>query len=38
MNDVFNIQEKWSQIEAFQELSPDLVKAVIAEGGRLASK
>ena len=38
MNDVFNIQEKWSQIEAFQELSPDLVKAVIAEGGRLASE
>ena len=38
MNDVFDIQENWSQIEAYQELSPDLVKAVIAEGGRLASE
>ena len=38
MNDVFDVQKSWSEIEAYQELSPDLIKAVVAEGGRLASE
>ena len=33
-----SIFKKMVTTEAFQELSPDLVKAVIAEGGRLASE
>ncbi|MBV26839.1 MAG: acyl-CoA dehydrogenase [Gammaproteobacteria bacterium] len=38
MNKVFKIQENWSQIDAYSELSSDLVKAVLAEGGRLAAE
>ena len=38
MNDVFDVQKSWAEIEAYQELSPDLIKAVVAEGGRLASE
>lgn len=37
MNQVFNVQQNWSQIEAYQELSEELVRAVVAEGGRLAT-
>ena len=35
LNDVFNVQQLWSQIPAFAEMSDDLVQAVIAEGARL---
>jgi alkylation response protein AidB-like acyl-CoA dehydrogenase len=38
MNDVFDVQRSWAEIEAYQELSSDLIKAVVAEGGRLASE
>jgi alkylation response protein AidB-like acyl-CoA dehydrogenase len=38
MNKVFKVQENWSQIGAYSELSSDLVKAVLAEGGRLAAE
>lgn len=38
MNKVFKVQENWSQIDAYSELSSDLVKAVLAEGGRLAAE
>ena len=38
MNKVFKIQENWSQIDAYSDLSSDLVKAVLAEGGRLAAE
>jgi alkylation response protein AidB-like acyl-CoA dehydrogenase len=38
MNDVFDVQKSWAEIEAYQELSSDLIKAVVAEGGRLASE
>lgn len=38
MNEVFKVQESWAQIDAYKELSPDLVKAVVAEGGRLATE
>ncbi len=38
LNDVFDIQENWSQIPEYQDFSDDLVKAVVAEGGRLASQ
>jgi len=38
MNEVFDVQKSWSEIEAFRELSSDLIKAVVAEGGRLASE
>lgn len=38
MNEVFKVQENWSQMDAYSELSPDLVKAVVAEGGRLAAE
>ena len=37
MNQVFNVQQNWSQIEAYQEFSEELVRAVVAEGGRLAA-
>ena len=37
MNQVFNVQQNWSQIEAYQEFSEELVRAVVAEGGRLAT-
>ena len=38
MNQVFNVQENWSRIEAYQEFSEELVRAVVAEGGRLAAE
>ncbi len=38
MNQVFNVQQNWSQIEAYQEFSEELVRAVVAEGGRLATE
>lgn len=38
MNEVFKVQDNWSQMDAYSELSPDLVKAVVAEGGRLAAE
>ena len=38
MNQVFNVQRNWSQIEAYQEFSEELVRAVVAEGGRLATE
>lgn len=36
--DVFDTQQEWSDVPAFAELSEDLVRAVIAEGGRVASQ
>ena len=38
MNQVFNVQQNWSQIQAYQEFSEELVRAVVAEGGRLATE
>jgi alkylation response protein AidB-like acyl-CoA dehydrogenase len=38
LNDVFDVQKSWAQMEAYQELTPDLIRAVVAEGGRLASE
>ena len=38
LDDVFDVQSVWSEIEAFADLSPDVVKAIVAEGGRLASE
>ena len=38
MNQVFNVQENWSRIEAYQEFSEELVRAIVAEGGRLAAE
>jgi alkylation response protein AidB-like acyl-CoA dehydrogenase len=34
--DVFEIQQAWRDIAAFAEFSDDLVRAVVAEGGKLA--
>ena len=36
LDDVFDVQSAWSKIEAFADLSPDVVKAIVAEGGRVA--
>ena len=38
LDDVFDVQSVWSEIEAFADLSPDVVKAIVAEGGRVASE
>ena len=38
MFDLFRVEEVWSQIPAFSDFSEDLVKAVISEGGRIASE
>ena len=38
MFDLFRAQDVWSQIPAFSDFSEDLVKAVISEGGRIASQ
>ena len=38
MFEVFRTQDIWSEIPAFEDFSADLVKAVIAEGGRVASE
>ncbi|MFK7916132.1 MAG: acyl-CoA dehydrogenase C-terminal domain-containing protein [Pseudomonadales bacterium] len=36
--DVFDTQQEWSDVAAFAELSEDLVRAVVAEGGRVAGE
>lgn len=38
MFDLFKAQDIWPQIPAFSEFSEDLIAAVIAEGGRIASE
>ena len=38
LDDVFDVQSAWSEIEAFADLSPDVVKAIVAEGGRVAAE
>ena len=38
LDDVFDVQSAWQQIEAFADLTPDVVKAIVAEGGRVAAK
>ncbi|MEM6707199.1 MAG: acyl-CoA dehydrogenase C-terminal domain-containing protein [Pseudomonadota bacterium] len=35
--EVFRAQERWTELPAFAELSEELVRAVLREGGRLAS-
>jgi alkylation response protein AidB-like acyl-CoA dehydrogenase len=35
---LFKVQEAWREIPAFAELTDDLVRAVISEGGKLASQ
>jgi alkylation response protein AidB-like acyl-CoA dehydrogenase len=35
---LFNVQERWQQIPAFEDFSQELVQAVVREGGRLASQ
>ena len=32
LDDVFDVQSAWQQIEAFADLTPDVVKAIVAEG------
>ena len=36
--DLFEVQATWSEIPAFTDLSEDLIRAVVTEGGRLASE
>jgi alkylation response protein AidB-like acyl-CoA dehydrogenase len=36
--ELFRVQEAWREIPAFGELSDDLVRAVVQEGGRLAGE
>lgn len=36
--EVFRVQDLWPEIEAFAEISEDLVRAVVAEGGRIAAE
>ena len=38
LDDVFDVQSAWQQIEAFADLTPDVVKAIVAEGGRVAAE
>lgn len=38
LDDVFDVQKTWQKIDAFADLSPDVVKAIIAEGGRVAAE
>ena len=38
LNQVFSVRQRWAEIPAFADLSGDLVDAVVAEGGRLASE
>lgn len=38
LQEVFDVQSVWSEIEAFADLSPDVAKAIVAEGGRVASE
>jgi alkylation response protein AidB-like acyl-CoA dehydrogenase len=35
---VFKVQERWADIPEFADFSPELVRAVVREGGRLASE
>ncbi len=36
--DLFKVQEEWADVPQFAELSADLVKAVVTEGGRVAAE
>jgi len=36
--ELYNVQDLWAGIPAFSEVSPDLARAVVAEGGRLAAQ
>ncbi len=36
--DLFKVDDQWRDIPEFAELSPDLVRAVVAEGGRIAGE
>ncbi|MEZ5560685.1 MAG: acyl-CoA dehydrogenase C-terminal domain-containing protein [Pseudomonadales bacterium] len=36
--DLFDVQQRWREVPAFAELSEDLVRAVLSEGGRLAGE
>jgi len=36
--ELYDVQEIWSEIPAFSEIEPDLARAVIMEGGRLAAQ
>lgn len=36
--ELFRVQDAWQQIPAFAEFSDDLVRAVVAEGGKLAGQ
>ncbi|MGI9325932.1 MAG: acyl-CoA dehydrogenase C-terminal domain-containing protein [Pseudomonadales bacterium] len=36
--DLFDTRQEWADIPAFEDFSDDLVRAVVAEGGRLASE
>ena len=38
MFSLFNVQERWQQIPAFEDFSEELLQAVVREGGRLASQ
>ena len=38
LQEVFDVHSVWSEIEAFADLSPDVAKAIVAEGGRVASE
>ena len=36
--DLFRVQEHWAEIPAFAEISAELTRAVVSEGGRLAAE
>ena len=36
--ELFDMPEQWAGIPAFAEVSEDLVRAIVSEGGRLASE
>ena len=38
MHDLFQVESVWSEIPQLQDISPDVVNAVLAEAGRLASE
>ena len=38
LKEVFDVQSSWAEIDEFSHLTPDLVGAVIAEGGRVAAE
>ncbi len=37
LNDVFQVHDQWADHEELNQITPDLIKAVISEGGRVAS-